>query len=620
VAGTLFVLPKQAPLNVGAVVPGAKLYFYLSGTSTPVATYTTPALDVEHASPVVADADGVFAPIYLDSGNGEHRIKLTDAADVQLWQVDSVPTLEIYGRTAAEIAAGVTPVDYARIVTPIRDLSRYVSDNTGAVDVTSQFNAALQSGLDVLEVPEGTYKITGRLLVPSGVHLRGQGRRSIIEAGANVNGYLYLNGVSDVRLENFLLDGKRATYTTQTNFGIYGPANGTGCTNVELHDVWVERAGGSGIIFLAQTGSHSKKIKIMRGGTYDTGGHGIICQDYVDDVEIAHTDVRDFGMVTSDRPGITLGRSGARQRCHHNTVVGSASAVGSSVHGISADGTTEAEVDHNIVSDCIGYGIEIGGVLGGAITSNHISRCSRSGIAMSGLQSESLRNEYVTIVANGIENCGTTGDGGLYSFVSGGSGAVMHKAITIAGNIIRNCAGIGMNFGMIDELLISDNQVKACGHSGIYMIDCKNIQIDNNKIIGNNTLNSASHGGIRVLSYTLSADQRLRWGINQVHDSLIADYYPGTFITTFASLDTTPSVKRGRTFQTANASATVISAFDDGVEGDEIFVLIDDANTTIDFTGTTLKGNGGADKVCTSGDFLRARLMGGNWYCDFVDA
>lgn len=142
-AGTLFVLPKQVPLNVGVVVPGAKLYFYLSGTSTPVAAYTTPALDVAHASPVVADADGVFAPIYLDSGNGEHRVKLTDAADVQIWQVDNVPTLEIYGRTAAEISAGVTPVNYQY---PTGNVLRYGTNTTpGTTDMTAAIQAALNS-------------------------------------------------------------------------------------------------------------------------------------------------------------------------------------------------------------------------------------------------------------------------------------------------------------------------------------------------------------------------------------------------------------------------------------------------------------------------------------------
>lgn len=91
-AGTLFSVPKQAPLDNGDVVPGAKLYFFLTGTTTPANVYTTPALSVAHDNPVEADADGVFAPIYLDPSNGQYRVRLTDSNDVQLWQVDTVPS------------------------------------------------------------------------------------------------------------------------------------------------------------------------------------------------------------------------------------------------------------------------------------------------------------------------------------------------------------------------------------------------------------------------------------------------------------------------------------------------------------------------------------------------
>jgi hypothetical protein len=80
------------PLDNGDVVPAGKLYFYLTGTSTPANVYTTPALDVAHSNPVEADSEGVFPPIYLDSSNGQYRVKLTDSSGVQIWQVDTVPS------------------------------------------------------------------------------------------------------------------------------------------------------------------------------------------------------------------------------------------------------------------------------------------------------------------------------------------------------------------------------------------------------------------------------------------------------------------------------------------------------------------------------------------------
>jgi len=85
--------------------------------------------------------------------------------------------------------------------------------------------------------------------------------------------------------------------------------------------------------------------------------------------------------------------------------------------------------------------------------------------------------------------------------------------------------------------------------------------------------------------------------------------------TSFTDADTTPSVQGGSTFQTANTGATVISMFDDGQNGQTIFVLINDANTTIDFTGTSLEGNGLVDWTPASGDSMMCTYTGSNWYC-----
>ena len=81
--------------------------------------------------------------------------------------------------------------------------------------------------------------------------------------------------------------------------------------------------------------------------------------------------------------------------------------------------------------------------------------------------------------------------------------------------------------------------------------------------------------------------------------------------------DTSPSVKNGRFFSTANAGATIITTFDDGYVGQVITVKFTGAppNTTIDFTGTTLKGNVGVDWVPGNGDFMNCTYDGTNWLC-----
>jgi len=51
----------------GLAMAGAKLYFYQTGTTTPQDTYTDSGLGTPNTNPVVADANGLFPPIYLAS-------------------------------------------------------------------------------------------------------------------------------------------------------------------------------------------------------------------------------------------------------------------------------------------------------------------------------------------------------------------------------------------------------------------------------------------------------------------------------------------------------------------------------------------------------------------------
>lgn len=63
----------------GLTMPGALLYFYLTGTTTPKDTYTTSGLSTANANPVVADANGLFPPMYLTQVTDYKAILKTSA-------------------------------------------------------------------------------------------------------------------------------------------------------------------------------------------------------------------------------------------------------------------------------------------------------------------------------------------------------------------------------------------------------------------------------------------------------------------------------------------------------------------------------------------------------------
>ena len=87
----------------------------------------------------------------------------------------------------------------------------------------------------------------------------------------------------------------------------------------------------------------------------------------------------------------------------------------------------------------------------------------------------------------------------------------------------------------------------------------------------------------------------------------------------FSDMDATPDVGDGNFFKTANTHATTITMFDGGSDGQIIYIIIGDTHTTIDFTGTNLKGNNGADWTPTTNDHLACISDGINWYCSISD-
>lgn len=96
-AGSLVVLARQSPLNGGTTVAGAQLFVYDAGGTTKRAIYTTSALAVQHSNPVVADANGRLAAIWLDPAGGSYKLVLATSGDTDppaspIWTDDNIPT------------------------------------------------------------------------------------------------------------------------------------------------------------------------------------------------------------------------------------------------------------------------------------------------------------------------------------------------------------------------------------------------------------------------------------------------------------------------------------------------------------------------------------------------
>jgi len=92
------------------------------------------------------------------------------------------------------------------------------------------------------------------------------------------------------------------------------------------------------------------------------------------------------------------------------------------------------------------------------------------------------------------------------------------------------------------------------------------------------------------------------------------------FLSTLTANSAAPTIRPpanfgGSAWKTNNSSPTAYTNFIGGYAGHNIQVFIRDSNTTVDFTGTNLKGNAGVDWVPANGDWMDCTFDGTNWSC-----
>lgn len=170
----IFTQPTQQALDTAAnVLSGATLTFSLTGTNTATNAYSDSTLTTPVSNPLSADAAGAWIPVFLDPAI-IYRIVLKTSAGVVLKTWDPANEnwisaltqnflgLIIYPRTAAEIAASITPTNY---IYPMGYVDRYGTNTTpGTTDMTTAINAAFKvaktSGHDVVFGPTWPYRVT----------------------------------------------------------------------------------------------------------------------------------------------------------------------------------------------------------------------------------------------------------------------------------------------------------------------------------------------------------------------------------------------------------------------------------------------------------------------------
>jgi len=166
-AGTLTPTPFQTVLDdTGVASPAALIYTYTAGTTTAAATYTTSALSVANANPIVADSAGRYVAYLAAGANMKFVFKTAAGATIRTQDnVLSVPgaavNLDIQGTVGVAVTAGqVCYLSSGAEATPLTPGLWYLTDADFAVSSTT----CQSIGMAVSAIPinaVGTIRIAG---------------------------------------------------------------------------------------------------------------------------------------------------------------------------------------------------------------------------------------------------------------------------------------------------------------------------------------------------------------------------------------------------------------------------------------------------------------------------
>lgn len=112
--------------------------------------------------------------------------------------------------------------------------------------------------------------------------------------------------------------------------------------------------------------------------------------------------------------------------------------------------------------------------------------------------------------------------------------------------------------------------------------------------LSRDTVLASSIGGAKIF---------LGSGTKLVYCEIPPEILTANGVQDFEDGDTSPSVKGGTIFRCSNTSSITITAFDDGIPGQEISILFTNSNTTL-FHGSALKHPAAADITPTANDIV----------------
>ena len=204
-------------------------------------------------------------------------------------------------------------------------------------------------------------------------------------------------------------------------------------------------------------------------------------------------------------------------------------------------------------------------------------------------------------------------------FFLGGTSPGNHYISASKGNI--ELSGSGPASLNVEGAVTASGAISSSGtifaHSGSFnYITASVVDVDSDTIrIGGESLNKTLVTNLkRSFSSTSVRTNNAVSVVTNVLENAISSsgatiYHPHTF----SANDTTPSVKNGTLFFTANTSATAVTGLDDGVPGQKVIIFVNDGNTTFN-TGANFRlfrHNSGINFAAAENDTIQLLCIDG---------
>ena len=125
----------------GNPLSGGKLYTYVAGTTTPLATYTTYAGNIANTNPVILDSAG-RASVWL--GAGSYKFVLKDSSDVLIYTTDNI------------VNAGLGPMQPAVVATQGQTVFTVLPYTTGGSAIVARNGLVQEYNVDYTETNSTT--------------------------------------------------------------------------------------------------------------------------------------------------------------------------------------------------------------------------------------------------------------------------------------------------------------------------------------------------------------------------------------------------------------------------------------------------------------------------------